>query len=149
MFSESEIRFASVKKPSSLAKSDQQQSDDALDVDHVYLQKFNLQSSIKKTFREQLNSYLDEMLNKLGIIFFKAQIYYGEDIKGQDVCIIEFHLFALKCLTDEVEDKISAHVKELLNRFDGAAKLDTTEMLTRGKTSLRKPVYKPAKPRYV
>lgn len=135
MVEETETQFISATTTS--------QQLDNLDIDHVYSQKFYLQSSVKDSFKTKLNDgYLDKMLNSLGVVFFKSQIFHGENVNDQHICTIDFHLFSLECLNDITKTEIAGYVEELVSGFGEAVKLHTTETLTCGETKLRKPVYR-------
>jgi len=110
-------------------------------VDHIYSQKFSFASSESHLFKSTVDSYLNAMLNKIGIVFFKAQTYYSDDAENnRAACIIDFHLFSIECLTKDDKEKISQHVEEFLHELQ-ETRLVSTEILIHAQTKLKRPVY--------
>jgi len=118
--------------------------------DHVYTVKFTFSASRLEQVKNTVNQYITKMLNDLGIVFFKAQPFYRSDSHGLNVatndrgaCLIEFHLFSIECLNQDVHKKIHTYVSEYLYLEDQYNKLEDLQhdVYIRHKTQLRKPVY--------
>jgi len=137
-----------------------------LAVDHIYAQKFVYTKATAGQFTKNVEAYIKKMLNELGIVFFKSQIFYSaktpsltstedfdspgntvthdEDLGAAIHCVIEFHLFSIECLGEDDTVKINNHVKEFLDGFnEQAVRLISTDVLARTNTQFRKPVYTP------
>ena len=121
-----------------------------LAVDHIYSQKFGYPTSTADQFKKDVDTYIEKMLNELGIVFFKSQTFYSADTSTEDSdttvthCVIEFHLFSIDCLGEDDTVKICSHVDEFLGGFnEQSVRLVSTDVLARNKTQLRKPAYTP------
>ena len=121
-----------------------------LAVDHIYAQKFEYAASVAEQFKEAVDSYIEKMLNHLGIVFFKSQTFYSANSAAENDqtdgcdphCVIEFHLFSIDCLGKKDEAKISSLVNEFLGGFEGhLVRLKSKDVLACNKTQLRKPAY--------
>ena len=120
----------------------QESVDNELAVDHIYAQRFGFAASETEQFKKSVDSYIQKMLNHLGIIFFKAQTYYSDAEDAATHCVIEFHLFSIECLGEDDTAKIVKRVDKFLNKFNGqAVRLISSDVLVRTQTELRKPVY--------
>jgi len=130
-----------------------------LAVDHIYAQKFGYTKATADQFKKDVDVYIKKMLNELGIVFFKSQIFYSsetpstennedsdadEDPGAVTHCVIEFHLFSIDCLEEADTVNICSHVEKFLDGFnEQAVRLISTDVLARNKTELRKPAYTP------
>ena len=120
-----------------------------LAVDHVYSQRFKVAASQVDKFKELAggpNGYASKMLNhndaNYGIVFFKVQFYYDSDTTDdQQTCIMNFHLFSIHSIDEQKEGIIKQFVDEFVSSFpEGTVQLDSTQILVRADTQLRKPV---------
>ena len=120
--------------------------------DHVYTVKFTFAASRLDTIKKLVNVFIDKALNEIGVVFFKAQSYYRSyhsnhgDLKDNDrsACLIEFHLFSIECLNDDVHKAMEKFVSAHLYPEDPFNKLEDLhcDVLLRHGTLLRKPVYR-------
>ena len=117
-----------------------------LAVDHVYSQKFKFAVSQLVKFKTSAEKYSYKMLNhkdaNYGIVFFKTQFYYDSDAKdSQQTCIMNFHLFSIHSIDEQKEEIIKGFVNDFINDFpEGTVQLESTQILVRANTQLRKPV---------
>ena len=121
-----------------------------LAVDHVYSQMFTIKMPQLDQFKESAGAYASKMLNhndaNYGIVFFKVQFYYDSDAKdsssnSQQTCIMNFHLFSKYSIDEQKEEIIKGFVKEFISPFpESTVQLDSTQILVRANTQLRKPV---------
>lgn len=117
-----------------------------LSTDHVYSQKFNIAPRQLDKFKESAGAYASKLLNhndaNYGIVFFKVQFYYDSDAKDDhQVCIMNFHLFSIHSIDEQKKEIIKQFVDEFVCGFpQGTVQLDSTQMLIRTNTQLRKPV---------
>ena len=119
-----------------------------LAVDHVYSQTFTIKMPQLDHFKKSAGTYASKMLNHNGIVFFKVQFYYDWDAKdsnsnsnSQQTCIMNFHLFSKHSIDDQKEEIIKGFVNDFIKDFpEGTVQLDSTQILVRANTQLRKPV---------
>ena len=118
--------------------------------DHVYTVKFTFAASRLDTIKKMVDVFIEKALNEIGIVFFKAQSYYrsyhgnpGDNDRG--ACLVEFHLFSIECLNQDVHKAMHGLASKYLNPPDELQnKLEDLhhDVLLRHKTQLRKPVYR-------
>ena len=131
-------------KPAAASKPETVKNE--LAMDHVYSQKFTIALSEIDKFKESVGEYSSKMLNhndtNYGTVFFKVQFYYDMDAKvDHHTCIINFHLFSINSIDEQKEVMIKQFVDEFLDNFSqGTVRLDSTQILIRANTQLRKPV---------
>ena len=117
-----------------------------LAVDHIYSQKFKIAVSQIDKFKESAGAYASNMLNhneaNYGIVFFKVQFFYDSDTKDdQHTCIMNFHLFSIHSINEQKEGIIKEFVNKFVSGFpERTVQLDSTQILVRANTQLRKPV---------
>ena len=117
-----------------------------LAIDHIYSQKFAIAVSQIDKFQESARAYADKLLNhndaSYAVVFFKVQFYYDSDVKADyHTCIMNFHLFSIHSIDEQKEGIIKQFVDEFLGEFpQGTVLLDSTQILIREDTRLRKPI---------
>jgi len=131
--------------------------------DYVYTVKFTFTASRLDTIKKMVDVFIEKALNQIGVVFFKAQSYYrsyhgncGEN-NDRGACLVEFHLFSIECLNQDVHKAMNELVSKYLNppneqkKTKKKNKLKKTrqnkledlhyDVLLRHTTQLRKPVY--------
>ena len=108
------------------------------------MQVFQLSDPSRNNDAEQkFKTYVDTMLNKLGVVFWKATLYrsYFEGRGAETTFTLNLHLFCREYLDDRCEQHILQERTKFTEQFNGSmSHLDTAVTVEKG-SNLRKPAY--------